>query len=153
MKYLYILLLLYARSLCGVETVDFNTFNALDHDLFIRDYQGKDVEIRGFLYKGDDGNYLLAEQPDLKSCCLKPGGSKKALQVEGMGLSPFVGTQVTLKGVLYTDPKIESSDIILLAAFPSEDDDSKYVLFAMCLFALLLISTMVYWIWSNKRLR
>ena len=142
---------LFLVTVLHAELVDFKTLTSVNHDQFIETFQGKDVEMKGFLYVDDDGNYLLAPQPNLRSCCLKAGSEQKALKVEGMGLFPLVGTKVTLKGVLYSDPKNENADIFLLAAFPSEDNDGQYVVFVMCLLALFLISWMVYWIWSNKK--
>jgi len=128
--------------LSSTERIDFSLFPTLNRTYFLENYQGKEVEIRGFLYSDDEeGDYLLAREPNLKSCCLKPGSQeKKAIHVEGMGLGNFVGDRATLKGVLYIDPENPDSDIHLLAAIPSEDDDPKYLTFAISLLLLLFIS-------------
>lgn len=68
------------------------------------DLQGKDrqeVELRGFLYRSPDGRVILANEPNLKTCCV--GSSRKIssqLVVKGDFPSNLPSTAVTMQGHL-----------------------------------------------------
>lgn len=142
--------LLFFGSLSCAERIDFKKLTSIDYPLFLKEYQTKEIEIRGFLYQ-EGGSYLLAPEPNLKSCCLKPGSKEKmAMPVEGVGLAPLVGTKVLLRGRLFIDPNDSSSAIQLLAALPAEDNDGDYVIFFICLLSLILIAWFGF-AWFKKR--
>lgn len=61
---------------------------------------GELISIKGFLYESEDG-YILAAQPNLKSCCV---GKVEHIFVSGdssLKASPYV---ITLEGMLKVDP-------------------------------------------------
>ena len=60
-------------------------------------FVGQEVEIKGFLYEGQDG-WVLTDKPNLKSCCV--GKCEKRIRVWGEGLVAAPDRVVTLKGIL-----------------------------------------------------
>ncbi len=64
-------------------------------------YNGMEVEVRGFYYEKEDGIGVLAAQPNLKSCCV---GTKEKKEQQ-LVVSPRLGviskaTVVAVRGVL-----------------------------------------------------
>lgn len=33
-------------------------------------YENKSLEVRGFVYRGEEGNFFLSDTPNVRSCCL-----------------------------------------------------------------------------------
>lgn len=67
---------------------------------------GQKIKIRGFLYKSEDGEFVLASQPNLKSCCV--GTKSKVAQqiiVKGDSTLKLSSYVVLLEGVLKVDPQ------------------------------------------------
>jgi hypothetical protein len=62
--------LLVFSSLCA------NPIPASFQELSQQDFLNREVTIRGFLYLKEDGNWILAAEPNLKTCCL--GSTQKA---------------------------------------------------------------------------
>jgi hypothetical protein len=50
----------------------------LKKDDIIKKWHNQHVQIRGFLYHAPDGRWILASEPNLKTCCI--GSSAKSLQ-------------------------------------------------------------------------
>lgn len=71
-----------------------------DHVLSIS--EGASVEVRGFLYQTEENQFILATQPNLKSCCLSPSSKTHPhIFVEGLSLQhPSFSRPVTLQGSL-----------------------------------------------------
>lgn len=61
-------------------------------------YENQSIEVRGFLYRNPEGNYILAEMPNLRSCCLKK--QEKFLFVEGDFSQDLPKQAVDVSGVL-----------------------------------------------------
>ncbi|MEX1012661.1 MAG: hypothetical protein WD595_05370 [Waddliaceae bacterium] len=70
-------------------------------------HAGQEVKIRGFLYEKPDGTFILAAQPNLKSCCL---GRTNQLRVEG-DVTPSLFVQA-ISGVL----RVSNEEIVLTEA-------------------------------------
>lgn len=71
-------------------------------------YQHNLVRVRGFLYQDQHHHWILASQPNLKSCCI--GNSKKVDQQ--IFLSSFTPSTsykyaVTLEGTFYKEPILD----------------------------------------------
>lgn len=76
----------------------FVTFDQLDSSL------EEIVQIKGFLYEQQDGRFILASQPNLKSCCLgKESLIKQQIIVEGHFKK--VSDVVILEGILKMNPR------------------------------------------------
>ncbi len=103
MFYLMIIFISITPCLGGI------TFNELSHVTLTNPIE---TEIRGFAYQDGEGRWILAEQPNLRSCCI--GSSTKAfnqiyLETEITGLES--NTPVHLVGTL--------------SMFPTYDGDGK----------------------------
>ncbi|CRX38913.1 hypothetical protein [Estrella lausannensis] len=122
----------------------------LNEKELIENYQGKEVELKGFLYAGSGDRHFLSTEPNLKSCCLKANGQgMRAIEVEGLGLSSREGSLVALRGILYIDQNPPHS-LHLLAALPAEDDDGKIITFAMLMIGLALMGYICYLLCTDK---
>lgn len=67
---------------------------------------GQVIKIRGFIYETKEGQFILAAQPDLKSCCVgAPNKLQEQLLLEGP-LSEIPKQQfITLEGVFKIEEK------------------------------------------------
>ncbi len=68
-------------------------------------FHQKEVIIRGFLYQGSDGGWILAAEPNLRTCCV--GASAKVMQQIFLN-DKFIGESqqraVTLQGKFFVEP-------------------------------------------------
>lgn len=65
------------------------------------DLNGRTVEIRGFIYKRENGEFVLARDLGLKSCCVESPISRGAKILLGKDYNPpNTSLAVTLKGTL-----------------------------------------------------
>lgn len=68
----------------------------------LQDHINEEITIRGFLYESQDGSYVLAPQPNLRSCCVgSDAKAKEQIVVNGS----FEGRDkpVTIYGFLEQD--------------------------------------------------
>lgn len=72
----------------------------------LSDYHQREVSIRGFLYQGPEGQWIISSEPNLRTCCVRAAG-KVAQQIILSG--NFIGgTQqhaVTLQGRFIVEPE------------------------------------------------
>ncbi len=62
--------------------------------------ENSQIELRGFVYAKEDGQHVLAAQPNLRSCCLDHNKNKEIVYLTG-GLPNWNSTRaVTLQGQL-----------------------------------------------------
>lgn len=67
------------------------TFQELDDNL------SHEVTIRGFLYQNSDHQWVLAEKPNLKSCCI---AAERQILLSGDFKETSIGNAITLQGQL-----------------------------------------------------
>jgi len=107
-KYFYCLILLYQPLYSLNEAIPI-TFQ----DLANENYNGRQVAIKGFLYKQSEDHWILASEPGLKSCCV---GSKNK-----------INTQIVISGNL---PKQSLSSAVIvegdLSINPNRVDVGRY---------------------------
>jgi hypothetical protein len=116
------------------------TFNDLNkHHTF----EGKAVEIKGFLYKGNEG-MILSNEPNLKTCCV---GSKnkrnKQILILGELLLTDLHFPVTVTGIFYTKDENESEEIFSYyfleqAAVVTREESNGYSYYLILASGLLL---------------
>lgn len=89
-------LLLSSRMLCGNE-LSFDDLSAAPYP--------QEVIMRGFLYRTQSGDLVLASEPNLKSCCVgAKHKSKQQIFVEGDVGNPEAGEVYLLHGIFNVDP-------------------------------------------------
>lgn len=68
-------------------------------------WEGKEVEVRGFVYANQEGQELLADTPGLKSCCVGSEKNRaKQLWVRWEGEKPAPSLRaVTVKGTFHKE--------------------------------------------------
>jgi hypothetical protein len=82
-------------SLMGMEELSF--------DLLERNsasYDGREVTMRGFLYQLQDGQWVLAQQPNLRTCCVQ---KNSYVLLNGNGLLKVTDTAVSIEGIFRTE--------------------------------------------------
>lgn len=80
-----------------------------DETLFSQAYalwNNRHVEVRGFLYQMDNGMWVVAREPNLKTCCFgSPHHLLEQIVVEGEGLHPSESQVVTIRGHFLVKPE------------------------------------------------
>lgn len=67
----------------------------------LTDYKDQEVEVRGFLYRSEEGRLVLADEPNLKSCCIGTAKNQhKQLHLINADLQPQ-STVAQLSGTLH----------------------------------------------------
>lgn len=93
-------------------------------------YIGKQIEIRGFPYQSESGDWILAGEPQLKSCCVgSPQNAKKQIWLDHLesklplyqaisvsGELSYYNGRYTLSHVQLIDTQTHSWKIISVAA-------------------------------------
>jgi hypothetical protein len=65
----------------------------------IQEFHGKEVIVRGFLFQTLDGNWILSETPNVKSCCAgSPSKATKQIFLEGNLSQNDINKAITLQG-------------------------------------------------------
>ena len=102
---------------------------------------GELIQIRGFLYKTDRSEMILAAEPNLKSCCIGSTVKKhKQLLVFGdVGSSLNQKTAVTLKGTFNSDGNSSFPYRIEFASVVEERKQSAILLAMGGIFLILLL--------------
>lgn len=95
----------------------------------LSDFQNQEVEIRGFVYLSEKKEWILAEEPNLKSCCVgSESKANKQVMLPGVKdelpkyqVLQFKGHLLNKEGrfILLNSQRIEKTnyEIYLLAAF------------------------------------
>lgn len=113
-----IIFLLLASSICYAEptALSFNHLKGLSDHLpreaaiqhlqrELSAYDQKRVQIRGFLYRSDEGNWILSAEPNLMTCCVnKQDKIGRIIFVIGSSLEASPSQAVTVEGLLSINP-------------------------------------------------
>lgn len=88
-----LVILCFTCRLFAGQNLTFEELNcAHQHGLVKETYEGKQLNVKGFLYQKADGEWILASQPNLRSCCV--------------GASQHVGRQLLVEGEFNPDDKV-----------------------------------------------
>lgn len=169
MKYICLLLCCFAGCLYSEETprtLSFQQLNSLE-DYLQRDasvqllqrqlgnYHEHQVQIRGFLYQAPDQQWMIASEPNLKSCCI--GSSNKiAHQILLSGNIPTLDFShaVTIQGRFLIEPVWDSNGV-LTKLYSIHDakiiSDSSWPIKSMALTGTGLGSLIYLWILIRKK--
>lgn len=69
-----------------------------------KQWEGKEISIRGFLYQKEDGSFIISSLPHLKSCCLDHDSIRRQQLILEKYKDPFITNRVVeLVGLLKTE--------------------------------------------------
>lgn len=134
MRNLFFFFSIFISNLQGDEPL-FAAFPEL-HQHF-ENFHQKQIRIRGFLYRAEDGRLILAEHPNLKSCCVASQKNLKSqLIVTGNVSPPTYGQAVFLEGKL-----VAKGDAFILenATEITKDRSLMPLIFSLALFITYFI--------------
>ncbi len=100
-KYLLFILFFCMAVTQSIATITL-TFDDLADEGKISSAQGSQVTMRGFLYAKEEGVWILAATPNLKSCCL--GKAKQQVMVPGDFADVSNQAVVELEGMFSYEP-------------------------------------------------
>lgn len=110
-------------------------------------YHGREVTVRGFLYQSLDGRWILASEPNLKTCCV--GSPRKVWQqiiVDGEFESVPANKVVQIAGTLRVDPVQDDKNAftqvfrLVNPHLVQEDDNGIWLWIVMSVIGLMAIS-------------
>ena len=120
-------------------------------------WQDKRITLRGFPYQSNDGHWILAPQPNLKTCCVGSAHNAHS-QVHIRGDIPPVnlGSVVALTGTLHANPEYDGNGH-LQALFDLDDivevdEDTAKDSISLTLFIGLFLSISVF-IFSSRLMK
>lgn len=115
-------------------------------------YAEQQVMIRGFLYSAGDETWILASEPNLKSCCVG-ASSKRGLQLTVTGSLPKEPpiTALLVQGTLKVTPESLKSFYALEQAFIVEEPFSLSLFWGVALVCACFLSIRYFWKRSRAR--
>lgn len=115
---------------------------SLDHLSEIPD--GKEISIRGFLYQNQEGRWVLAKEPNLKTCCLSSQSNlERQLFLESSFSADKINSIITLKGIFQK----EKNSLTRIELIKDDQKNLKNVAIVTILFATLSILVLL---WRRK---
>ncbi len=111
---------------------------------------GQEVKVRGFLYKTPDDQWILASQPDLKSCCVGTNNmvSQQIYLKTDLLTNNTPSNVITLSGKFFINPiwndKQELSQLYLLDnPLLIEHQSSRWLSYSAVIIAITLCLTFI----------
>ncbi len=102
MKKLFLLFIFYVLPACAEVKLTLDNLAEGPHQ--------QTVTVRGFLYQTSSGNWVLASDPGLKSCCIGAQNRvERQIFIEGNVGSPTPGRVYTLEGQFLIKPVKDST--------------------------------------------
>ncbi len=155
-----ILSLCYSQGFCSeVINLSFQQFDSTTTSenipLALKQAHQHHVSIRGFLYQGSNGQWILAAEPNLKTCCI---GSKdkisKQIAVTGNGLKPSSGA-VLIQGEFLVAPLMDATgslmQLYVLKNAQRLQPKTQWSLFNMVLAGIALCIAWGVVLWHKKK--
>lgn len=72
--------------------------------------EGEELSLRGFLYRSEDGQWILSPEPNLRSCCIGTKLKKDTqIALEGQLDESSINKAVTVKGIWSKEPRFQLS--------------------------------------------
>lgn len=106
--------------------LSFETLSQIENQKSIADvekkigsFHGQEVEIRGFLYQNNKGSWVLASEPNLRTCCVgSQANLHRQIFIKGeFAKPPFTTRAVAVQGRFHISPEInEKGELIQLFA-------------------------------------
>jgi hypothetical protein len=115
-------------------------------------HRGQEVQLRGFIYQSADGYWYLANEPNLKSCCVGHG-PKAAYQLLLTGEETLKPTllAVTLNGVLQELPEVAEGAVRYQLANVQLQPTGPLLSPSFLFGALLAFVALAGWWWRQRR--
>lgn len=121
MKQILTLLLLLPLALFGYDVLTFQTLIDLEREYpdreeltkKLKQWDKHEVEIRGFVYQDEEGNWILSCQPDVPSCCRSKDNVCHQIVLEGEVGSPKNQSIADVRGQLYLSENQKQSNKLL----------------------------------------
>lgn len=140
MKQIFITILLWTLAWSTNNPV-YLSFDDLADEEKLSGLQDSPVRMRGFLHDGGANNWVLASQPDVKTCCLGKKESIQHIVVHGDLANISRELAINLEGILTAHP----NSYVIMKAVVVQD---KYVLSPFLIgFVIMLGLVTVYVIW------
>lgn len=87
------------------ELTELNSYELQNVEIALENYLDKEVQIRGFIYENDAGQFVLSSKPDLESCCQKKEENiPHQIFLDGDGFKSTGGKTVSVQGFFTLQP-------------------------------------------------
>lgn len=154
------LVFLMILQFCNLESHEIKSFEKFDffkiedmskNRIYIN--QTRQVEIKGFLYKLEEETFILAAEPNLKSCCIGNSNKQhKQLIVYGDLLLKHLDSfsPITLRGVLVNNKQDSPLQLIKAVVVEEEKSGDFERTWTACI-ALIILGVYAIWKWTMDR--
>jgi len=104
--------------------------------------ENQEVQVRGFLYRADDGEWVLSDQPGLKCCCVHK--QKHKIIVDGLSDFEESCRPVVVRGVL----RMQSGQMLLTESALVSESLPWWGLFPVVF--IIIVAAGGLWLWRKR---